>query len=305
MIEAAGGEVRVNSEVSEIVVEGGRAAGVRLKKTGQVLRAPAVISNAGARATYLRLLAPEVVPFRDEIDQAPVSMGHVSLYLGFSESPAKAGATAANCWAHGGLDHDRLFDRRNELLDAVVPHASIFFPSLKDPAARVHTAEIIAPIDATAFAAWAGTRWMKRGAEYLALKEHLSDALLAFAEREFPGLSKLVVTRELSTPLSTEHFTGHRGGEIYGLPATPARFSKPYLSVRTPVPGLYMSGADAFMLGIGGATVASVFCAAAIAGLSVFPRLSRAASALPSPVWRGEPEANQAALTPHSQAAHS
>jgi phytoene dehydrogenase-like protein len=174
--------------------------------------------------------------------------------------------------------------RGGEALDGVVPQAAIFFPSLKDPTAKVHVAEIVTSLDASTVAAWRGTRWMKRGPDYLAFKDRLSDTLLAAAEREFPGLSKLVVARELSTPLTTEHFTGHPGGEIYGLPATPERFTRPYLSVRTHVPGLFMAGADAFMLGIGGAAVSGVFCAAAVAGMRTFPLLARAAGALPSPV---------------------
>ncbi|HQR29090.1 MAG TPA: NAD(P)/FAD-dependent oxidoreductase, partial [Anaeromyxobacteraceae bacterium] len=54
VVEAAGGAVRVRAEVERILVEGGRAVGVRLA-SGEELRAPVVISDAGARATFLRL----------------------------------------------------------------------------------------------------------------------------------------------------------------------------------------------------------------------------------------------------------
>jgi phytoene dehydrogenase-like protein len=155
---------------------------------------------------------------------------------------------------------------------------------MKDPEARGHTAEIIAGLDGRHFEPWAGTRWMKRGEDYQALKERIADTLLAEAERRLPGLSKLVVHRELSTPLSTAHFTGHPGGEIYGLPATPARFSYPWLRSPTPVKGLYLAGADALMLGIGGAAMSGLMCTAAIAGRSTFGRLKLAARGLRSQV---------------------
>ena len=287
VIEAAGGEVRVNAGVARILVEDGRAVGVELAQ-GEVLRAKVIVSDAGARATFLKLLGPAVeVPFRVELDRAPTGMAHLSLYLGLSASPARLGLDGSNLWLHDEVDQDALFARRDEVFSGTVPHATLFFPSLKDPEAHAHTAEVIVPVDSARFAAWAGTRWMKRGPEYLAMKAQLGDAILARAEREVPGLSALVVRRELSTPLSTEHFTGHRGGEIYGLEATPERFERTYLTSRTLVPGLFLAGADALMLGIGGALMSGVMCTAAVAGLRTFPLLRTAARGLPSPIVPG------------------
>jgi all-trans-retinol 13,14-reductase len=134
---------------------------------------------------------------------------------------------------------------------ARAPQIYLSFPSLKDPEARAHTAEIIAPVDANAFARWRGTAWMKRGPDYLSLKER---------------------------------FTGHPDGEIYGIPVTPERFRLPWLQVRTPVPGLYLTGADAGMLGIGGALMTGVLCTAAVAGASTFGKVIAAAKGLPDPV---------------------
>ena len=283
VVEEAGGAVRVRAEVERVLVEGGRAVGVRLA-SGEELRAPVVVSDAGARATFLRLVPEDVhLPFRDALRATPRGMSHVSLYLGLSRSPAGLGVQGENFWLHDELDHDRMHERSGELLSGNAPQTYLSFPSMKDPEARAHTAEIVAGIDARHFEPWAGTAWMKRGAEYAALKERIADALLASAERRIPGLSALVVHREVSTPLTTAHFTGHPGGEIYGLPATPERFSRPWLQARTPVPGLYLAGADALMLGIGGALMSGVLCTAAIAGASTFGRVRSAARSLGDP----------------------
>jgi phytoene dehydrogenase-like protein len=283
VIEAAGGAIRVRAGVERILVENGRAVGVRLA-SGETLRAPVVVSDAGARATFLRLLGDDVpLPFRGELRAIPRGMSHVSLYLGLSGSAASLGVKGENLWLHDELDHDRMWSRGGELLRGKAPQTYVSFPSMKDPEAKAHTAEIIAGLDSSHFEPWEGTRWMKRGEEYEALKERIADTLLAEAERRLPGLSKLVVHRELSTPLSTAHFTGHPGGEIYGLPATPDRFSKPWLRARTPVKGLYLAGADALLLGIGGTVMSGLMCAAAIAGTSTFGRLTAAARRLPDP----------------------
>jgi all-trans-retinol 13,14-reductase len=297
VIEQAGGGVRVRAEAERILVEAGRAIGVRLA-SGETLRAPVVVSDAGARATFLRLLGDDVpLPFRDELRAIPRSMAHVSLYLGLSRSAASLGVHGENFWLHDELDQDRMWDRSGEILRGNSPQTYVSFPSLKDPEAKAHTAEIIAGVDSSHFEPWAGTRWMKRGESYEALKERIADALLAQAERRLPGLSRLVVHRELSTPLSTAHFTGHPGGEIYGLPVTPDRFRKPWLQARTPVKGLYLAGADALMLGIGGAVMSGVMATAAIAGRSTFGKLIAAARLLPDPLaTRSTPSATSPSI---------
>ncbi|HQR45906.1 MAG TPA: NAD(P)/FAD-dependent oxidoreductase [Thermoanaerobaculia bacterium] len=282
-IEAAGGAVRLRTPVERILVDGaGRAAGVRLA-TGEEIPAPVVVSDAGARNTYLRLLPEEVsLPFRAELESTPAGMAHLSLYLGLARSPEPLGIRGENLWIHDGLDQDALWARQSALLAGEAPQVYVSFPSLKDPEATAHTAEVIAAVDGAAFSRWAGTRWRRRGPEYDALKEKLAETLLDAVERRVPGFRDLVVYRELSTPLSTEHFTGHPGGEIYGIPATPERFTKGYLQVRTPVPGLFLTGADALFLGVVGAARAGLQCAVAVAGPSTFWKTMREARRLRS-----------------------
>jgi len=274
VIESAGGKVRVRAEVERILLRHGRAAGVQLRG-GEEILAPRIISDAGARNTFLRLLPPEApVPFRPRLERIGPGMAHVSLYLGLSASPAALGVHGENFWIHDDLDHDAMWARRGRVLEGEAPHVYLSFPSLKDPAARAHTAEIVTAVDAAAFARWAGTRWKKRGPDYEALKARIADGLLAAVERRLPGFASLVAYRELSTPLTTGHFSGHPGGEIYGIPFTPERLGMRWLGPRTPVPGLFLTGADALMLGVFGAMMGGLFCAAAVAGLSTFRRVA-------------------------------
>ena len=274
VIESAGGEVRVRTEVERILLRNGRAIGVRLRG-GEEILTPRVISDAGARNTFLRLLPPEApVPFRPRLERIGPGMAHVSLCLGLSSSPAALGVHGENFWIHDDLDHDAMWARRASVLEGKAPHVYLSFPSLKDPEARAHTAEIVTAVDGAAFARWAGTRWMKRGADYQALKERIADGLLAAVERRLPGFGSLVAYRELSTPLTTGHFSGHPGGEIYGIPFTPERLGMTWLGPRTPIPGLFLTGADALMLGVVGAMMGGLFCTAAVAGLSTFRRVT-------------------------------
>ena len=72
---------------------------------------------------------------------------------------------------------------------------------------------------------WRCQPWRKRDDAYQQLKSRISDGMLAFVEHRYPGFRALVDYSELSTPLTVEHFTGHRAGSIYGLAATPTDFA--------------------------------------------------------------------------------
>ena len=115
------------------------------------------------------------------------------------------------------------------------------------------------------FARWQDTRWKKRGADYDALKQRLSDRMLAALERQCPQVAGAIDHAELSTPLSTRHFAGHPHGEIYGLSHTPARFASRQLRPRTPIAGLYLTGADICTAGVGGAVMGGMLAASVIA----------------------------------------
>ena len=142
-----------------------------------------------------------------------------------------------------------------------------------------HTAEIIAPVGDLTFSAWQHSAWMHRGEDYEACKARVSAALLDLVEQQYPGFKDLVAYQELSTPLTVESFTEHRGGSQYGLPATPEKFRRHWLGARTPVRGLLLTGADVCSLGIIGAMMGGVFAAGAALGPTGFSRIMAVAHA--------------------------
>ena len=119
-------------------------------------------------------------------------------------------------------------------------------------------------VDWNAFAGWQGSRWRKRGEDYSALKQKITDALLKQLTDAVPGLAKMVDYVELSSPLSTDHFCRPIHGSIYGLEPTPERFATPWLRPRSPIKGLYFSGSEVSTVGVIGAMMGGVLCAVAI-----------------------------------------
>jgi phytoene dehydrogenase-like protein len=222
-----------------------------------------IISNAGARATYAHMIPEGVhLPFEQTIRYFPDGTANVTLYLGLKSDPSKLGVQGENYWIYDGIDHDAIYAQRNALVEGEVAAAYVSFPSMKNPAARGHTAEIIAFLDAGPFIQWEDEPWRRRGEDYEQLKDRISDALVSFVEEQLPGFEELIEYRELATPITTEHFTNHRNGAIYGLPSIPEKFKASWLGPTTPVRNLYLTGSDAASFGVVGSMMSSVLATA-------------------------------------------
>lgn len=281
IVTGGGGEARVYSTVEEIVVEAGRAVGVRVAtKRGRdsavsEIRAPIVVSDAGARATFEQLLRRRL-PQAAAVHAHPAGLANVTVYLGLRESPEKLGFHGENHWYFDGFDHDSMAGS-----DAAVRgepgFAYLSFPSLKDPRARRETAEIIGYAPTAAFDAWAGTRWRKRGDDYDALKERIATGLIDLVERRAPGFADLIEHVVVSTPLTVDSFAGYRSGSFADLAGTPDRFRHRMFPARV-MPGLYLAGADSMSLGIVGALMGGVLAAGSALGPTGIPRVMAAAS---------------------------
>jgi len=278
VIKEKGGDCRVASEVDEIVLEQNRAVGVRLK-SGQIIRAKYIISNTGAYSSYNKLF-PQSVKFaflQDLNTLAGQSLSSITLYLGFKDNPRKLGFEGENHWIFAAYDHEKSFEQRASTFDFRPNNVYLSFPSLKNPSTKAHTAEIITFADYAYFEKWQDKKWKKRGEDYEALKASIAKALLSFVDERYPGFSEMLAYSELSTPLTVESFTGHHRGAIYGLPATPARFKKNYLSPKSPIKGFYITGTDVASLGIVGAMMGGMTTAAKIIGPAGFLKILNAA----------------------------
>jgi all-trans-retinol 13,14-reductase len=267
----AGGTYLTSHEVTGIRIENGVACGVSalaLREPGNPIKefaADKIISDAGAWNTYQKLLAKENVPFRAGLEdfyrKYPV-VSNVTLYLGLKDNPQKLGFGGENHWIYSSYDHDENFARGYDWAETgVVAGAYLSFPSLKNSEAKAHTAEIIAFTDYAYFERWKNQPWKKRDAEYKAVKERIADALVAFVDRHYPGFADLIEFRELSTPITTEYFSSHPRGSIYGVACTPARFvaaEAPWCNPVSPFENLYLTGADVSSPGVAGAMMGAV-----------------------------------------------
>lgn len=263
-LEAHGGSLALRSEVKELLVEQGRATGVRLAN-GEEVRASKVISGIGVRNTFERLLPGSVTlpaAVRAGLDTIKPSMAHLCLYLGLNKSDQDLGLPKYNYWCYDPYTGDGAPGGR-------LPSAYISFQSAKDkawPASHPgkSAVQIIGPCAYDDFSRWRDTRWRRRPEDYEALKQDFQNRALDALHSLHPQIRACIEWAEVSTPLSTAHFSGYPSGEIYGLEHTPERFAQKWLRPRTFLNGLYLTGQDIITCGVAGALISGVVTASAI-----------------------------------------
>jgi all-trans-retinol 13,14-reductase len=293
-IQATGGEVFTYARVQEIIVEGGKARGV-LMDDGTRIEAPCVISSAGVMNTFQRLL-PEAVVRQSGYDRllqtVTPSSGHIGLYIGLKGTAEELGLPKTNFWIYPSTDYEGDVKRFEQDRHAPLPVVYVSFPSAKDPDyARRHpgtsTIEVVAPAPFAWFEPWSGSVWGKRGEDYEALKQELGERILEEMLKKLPQLRGKIDYWEISTPLSTQYFNFYQRGELYGINHDLQRFAQSWLTPRTKIPGLWLTGQDILSCGVVGAMMGGVLTAQAIGGLKMFSVLKQVmqgtASASPVP----------------------
>lgn len=278
VIEQAGGRLQVDTEVTQILVRGNKAYGVRVRRSDgseDEYHAGAVISNAGAELTFRDLVPRNTCKAaRKELTAFEHGTAFIVLYLGLAESPGKFGIQGENYWIYDTYELNGMSSSIAEMVAGRVKGGFLSFPSMKNSQAHGHTAEFCVIVDAEEFPDWAN-----RPAAYYAAKEKIAETLLGFIATHFPGFRDIVDYVELSTPVTTERYTSRPRGEAYGIPGTPARFGLKSLSPRTPIRNLYLSGSDVCSLGIVGALNGGAAAAACVMGPMGFLRIMAGATA--------------------------
>jgi len=134
----------------------------------------------------------------------------------------------------------------------------ISFPSAKDSLwdkkhKNTSTIQAISMGKHNWFSEFENQQCMNRDQKYLDLEKEFEHYMLNKLYSILPQIKDHIVYTEVSTPLSTQHFSNYQKGEIYGLNHTPERFVLPFLRPDTKIKGLKLTGQDITLVGIGGA----------------------------------------------------
>jgi all-trans-retinol 13,14-reductase len=282
-IQVSGGDVFTYADVQEILVADSRAVGVKMAD-GHCLYASSIISNAGVVNTFDKLLPREVstkLGYQQKASELSRSMSHAGMYIGLKGTAEELQLPKTNLWIYLDEHHDANVEALRKDPSAPLPLVYVSFPSAKDPdfqrryPGRSTIEIVVGPCDYEQYRQWADKTWGKRGDDYEALKQDLSDRMLAALFRQMPHLEGKIDYSEVSTPLSTSHFCRYEHGQAYGLAHHKDRFKQDWLKPKTSLPGLYLTGQDVVSCGVVGALMAGMITAMSLVGFRVAGQLMK------------------------------
>ena len=274
-IQLSGGDVFTYADVEEILVSDNRAVGVKMVN-GHCLYADTVISNAGVVNTFSKLLPSKVsasLGYQQKAAELKQSMSHAGMYIGLKGTAEELQLPKTNLWIYLDEHHDANVAALRADPSASLPLVYVSFPSAKDPdfqrryPGRSTIEIVVGPCDYEQYRQWADKTWGKRGDDYEALKQDLSDRMLEALYKQMPQLRGKIDYSEVSTPLSTSHFCRYEQGQAYGLAHNKQRFKQDWLKPKTSLSGLYLTGQDVVSCGVVGALMAGMVTAMSVVGL--------------------------------------
>lgn len=282
-LRRAGGAIEVRAPVEKILVEGGRAIGVRLAD-GREVRARSVISNADPSVTFGRLIDRQHVPPRvaRKLAKTRYSVSALSLFLAIDADPRSFGLGSGNVWFFERDDVDAIYAHALTPWGLEVEDLPFLFLSattLKDPSRSYrghHTLEGFTLVGYEAFRTWAASRHDARPASYQAIKEELTDRMLDAVDRIAPGITDHISFVELGTPLTNEFYCASTAGNMYGTEKTLGQLGPWSWSIRSPIPGLYLCGASTLVHGVMGSTLSGLLAARSVLGCTFEALLANA-----------------------------
>lgn len=242
-VGSAGGEIRTSTGVAEILVRGGRAAGVRTAG-GETHEAEWIVSNADYKKTFLDLLPPGSVPaaHRETVDAVPYTGSELCVYLGVAPKGVEFGAMRAeHLFYRSEVRDGDPFDPA----DFANHEIEICRWSDNAPGSGPEGSATLILRAGQPYPAWADWRTGEkiRREGYRKTKNRLAWSLVRTAERALPGLSASVRFMEAATPLTYRDWGRRTFGSIAGWSWTDetARLTGRLL-VRTPIPRLLAAG---------------------------------------------------------------
>jgi all-trans-retinol 13,14-reductase len=106
-----------------------------------------------------------------------------------------------------------------------------------------------------------------RGKDYETFKEQRASRLFDQVEKRFPGFRDCIQSYYTATPLSLRDYIGTDDGSLYGIVKDYREPLKTFISPRTKIPNLYLTGQNLNLHGVLGVTVSAVSTCSEILGI--------------------------------------
>lgn len=246
-----GVEISLEAPVSKVLIERGKAVGVKLE-SGEEVMAPIVAANVGPALLYRQLLEPGDMEtdFRKRIKGFKTGSGTFRMNVALSELPSfsvlpgkeKAEHHTAGIIIAPGLDYmDKAYDDAKQFGWSKQPIVEIKIPSTVDDSLAPEGCHV-ASLFCQQFAPE-----LPDGKSWDDVREEVADLIIDTIDAHAPNFKSSVIARQIHSPLDLERKFGLIGGDIFHghMSLDQLWAARPVLGngdYRSPIKGLYMCG---------------------------------------------------------------
>ncbi|MES2774224.1 MAG: NAD(P)/FAD-dependent oxidoreductase [Bacteroidota bacterium] len=265
-IREQGGVIRRNAEVVKIVVEDGKVHFVELKD-GSKVYGTHFISNMHPVRT-LDMTETEIIKnaYRGRVRGLENSIGGFVVNIVFKKGAFKY--QKHNYYYHKEGHIWNMVDHTEENWPLCY---AVFFSASSRSQVYAESMTILAYMKYDEVKHWENSfntvsETEDRGAEYEVFKKQKAEILLDLVEENFPGLKDSIQSYYTATPLSYRDYIGNDDGSMYGIVKDYRNPLKTFISPRTKLPNLFLTGQNLNLHGILGATMSGLVTCTAFLG---------------------------------------
>ncbi len=251
-IRDSGGELMLGHLVEKILVEDGKAYGVRVvssplaqsegqtaeSEKGEEIVAKYIISNAAARQTFHKLVGEDKldIKFLKRLDRLEPTPPYCALFLGLDMDLKKLGFVPAlhiHSSTYDTEEHFRNLESKMVNENGLDPFFRFQLAPLSDPtsAPKGKTAFVMHYIPAPS-TGWDNTERQKK----------IVDLMIRRAEKAIPNLSKHIVYEEFWSPVTINKYALSGQDASIGWALSPKQVGPKRLAHETPIKNLLLSG---------------------------------------------------------------
>jgi phytoene dehydrogenase-like protein len=258
-LEAHGGRVRCSAPVEQLIVRGGRVAGVRLEDGEEVRATRAVVTACGPSIVLNRMLPAGLLPEKLQhaaanIPTSSTGYGNTKINVALS---GKVSLPRHQEWRARQLPGDPVdlrlpcvtWSTHEQSLRAGEQCVRGEVPEMIPGLSQVTTAfdPKMAPEGNDTWWFWSGLVPSKPNEDWDTVRTKIERRVLADCAQYYEGLDSLEIARRTLTPHDIETRFGAPDGNVYHVDPIVTRFgpARPAMGLggyKTPVPGLYLSG---------------------------------------------------------------
>lgn len=167
-----------------------------------------------------------------------------------------------NCYLHG--DNDvwyNAIESRGKITNCMVT-----MQATSDNPAYADVVTILTPMYIDEFLPWEHTTPGRRGEDYVQLKQHKAQQILEFVRRQGIDFGDNIETMYTTTPLSYRDYTGTVDGSAYGIIKDYKYPQVGFVSTKTKLKNLFMTGQNQNVHGALGVTLTAMLTCAEFLG---------------------------------------